>query len=504
MRPVDLARRVLPRWRRLRETPSAEKSNNIARRLWGEIPLIDDSSLEKDSGDLSGTLMQCWLSSDENLKFKVANQILLDEAWTPTLKDLALRTLPAEQRSRIANVENVEGLCLQADVHKLKETIRRFPKHAYNYVDIALLYTSLGQFEQAEYNLRIALLLAPTDRFCVRSAVRFLVHVGEPEKAWRLVRARAGDGHDPWLTATEISLASMARKRSRHLRGALSLVEDQGFSPHDRTELRSVLATEEMENGKIRHAKRLFRESLTGSNDNSLAQFVWASKELNMTLDRERIAVVSRPFEAETEWHMREGNWEAAVTACHRWARDEAFSVRPAATGSYIALCVLNNVSLAETFIRKGVVSNPRDPMLLNNEAVCLALRGKISEAHDALSECMKVIGSRSGEDFSAVVVATAGLIELRSGNIELGRELYCKSIESFKTKNENVRAAVCALFWAREEISIDLDKAELVIKDWLSDPQIKKRNDVLAGLLKVNNEIVNARKNYQLNLPAP
>src|SRR5205807_307113 len=62
------------------------------------------------------------------------------------------------------------------EIRMLRNNIRQYPKNPLMHVEIAHLYASSGLNEQANFHFRIALQLAPTNRFVLRSAARFDVH----------------------------------------------------------------------------------------------------------------------------------------------------------------------------------------------------------------------------------------------------------------------------------------------------------------------------------------
>ena len=86
---------------------------------------------------------------------------------------------PLVPQSRIQLIEGVK---------ELKQKRIEQARNAFVWVDLARLYTLLGQNEQARQTLSIALKLAPTDRFVLRCTARFLHHIGEYDEALDLLR----------------------------------------------------------------------------------------------------------------------------------------------------------------------------------------------------------------------------------------------------------------------------------------------------------------------------
>ena len=149
----------------------------------------------------------------------------------------------------------------------------------------AVFYTIIGQEEKAKRAIKNALFLAPENRFVLRSMARFFVHLGEEGIAFAhdTIKRSQITKHDPWIIATEISLATLRQRSSTLAKSGLQLVESGLFHPFNISELASSLATLELKNGKIKNSKKLFINSLTSPNDNSLAQAEWASQEAKRT-----------------------------------------------------------------------------------------------------------------------------------------------------------------------------------------------------------------------------
>ena len=165
----------------------------------------------------------------------------------------------------------------RARIGRLRRRVRRDPRQALAWSELARCYTSLGLLPQAQKALFVALRLAPSSRYVLRNAASFYIHTGDPERAHSvLTRADATPG-DPWLVAAEVATAHVAGRPSTLAKRGRRMVEGGDFSAFDLTELASELATLELAAGK-RQARRLFEKALLDPNDNSLAQAEWASQ----------------------------------------------------------------------------------------------------------------------------------------------------------------------------------------------------------------------------------
>src|SRR2546425_4473875 len=147
-------------------------------------------------------------------------------------------------------------------IHRLRISLHEFPLNPLACMDLARQYVALGQPWAALKPVQIALALAPNSRFVLRSASRFFLHIEDPELAHDILRRTERVKADPWLVAAEIAVASAAGRTSSLVKIGRHFVEDQNFAPSHVSELASSLGTLELEAGKIRLVKRLFRRAL--------------------------------------------------------------------------------------------------------------------------------------------------------------------------------------------------------------------------------------------------
>ncbi len=194
-------------------------------------------------------------------------------------------------QSRIQVVERLKEL-------KRKRITQR--KNAFVWVDLAQLYTLLGQNNQARQALRIALALAPSERFVVRSTVRFLHHINEDEEALKLLRKNPRTQIDPWLMAAEIAASDLTETSPRFAKIGGAFLQKADIHHYHTSELASALATLEMKSGKHRHSNKLFYESLRVPTQNALAQAVWASKRAGLDAINPESLVKAQAREAIT------------------------------------------------------------------------------------------------------------------------------------------------------------------------------------------------------------
>jgi tetratricopeptide (TPR) repeat protein len=351
------------------------------------------------------------------------------------------------------------------------------PRNSVGWMDLALLYTINGSLRKAEKTVEVALKLSPNNRFILRSAARFFAHSQDYERALKILRQSEALSTDPWLIAAEIGVSSMAELDPRTARIGRKILENAALPESSTTELASALGTMELLDGRQQKARRLFRVSLNGPTENSLAQAEWASTQVgDLGIDPARI-VVPRNYEASALHGLSKGNWQLAVDNACKWWRDQPFSWRPAVVASYVWSTIFEEHEKSIEIIEASLVSNPRDRLLTNNLAFALVNLGRTDEAE----EILKSLHPLDVDDNSSIcLLATEGLLCFKKGLSEVGRLLYLEAIEKARLMKQERFEAMASLYLAKEEILANLPTKEESLKratklaEKLAEPDVR------------------------------
>jgi tetratricopeptide (TPR) repeat protein len=462
-------RRIVPRWRdfrstaklgELKEVPLEEhpiKHSPIAEHLsysdwkrephlWNALDLIGSAIIFDETDEVGDAVLQ----------------VLLDPATPPLTKKLLSDqgrgigrevTLPP-------NPTTIAGRgVIRHEIARIKRELSAFPWDAINWMELARNYTTVGVHDRAERSVRVALQLAPENRYVLRSAARFFIHRGDLERAQWILFRHANSAQDPWLLAPEIAVASALGRTSKLAKiGQRVLLTD--IAPTELTELASALGTVEVENGNNKGAKRLLKQALMGANENSVAQIEWLNRQkLGELID---ISAANPPLlhEASAWATTIKGEWHESLHHAWNWLRDQPFSSHPAMLCSYLLSDILELHDEAAKVCSMALLANPTEPMLQNNYAFALVNSGKLNEATEVLSR----IDIESLSGISRMVIATVGLLAFRTGHPEEGRQQYLAAIEEARKENDKVRAARAAIYLAKEEVRARTDNAAKAI----------------------------------------
>lgn len=346
----------------------------------------------------------------------------------------------------------------------LRQRLQEDPRNALAWLDSALVYTTLGQNLQARRAVETAVAIAGDQRFVVRAACRFYLHVDQPDRAVRILIDSGRSTADPWVAAPLLSATHLAGNSPRGIRKLRVLADESRPGPS--TELQSQLATIEMIAGKVRDASRRFSRSLEEPTENTLAQAEWALQRDSTLTDVELKLpeLMNRTrdvYEAAARHALATGDFQAALEQAKQWIQYQPFSTEAVNFASYIASVGLGDFSQASSIVIEHRRGDPTDPYLLNNLAFATAAAGDAKSAAAYLAPLdHNFIAS------NAYLLATSGLIAFKAGNPEQGRRLYGEALRLASTTAPKHDQALIALFWAAEELRLNTDSADAVVSD--------------------------------------
>ena len=290
-------RRIVPRWRDFLTTCSLGELDLLAGGLRGRVRSAEIPPETRAAWRANGTL---WHALDLIGAAFVVGELHDQDNSSCSAHTRVRRFMPAggiHLARRILNpdeyihtaseVESQDEGSIQKEIHDLRKRSIEEPRNSILWVDLGRLYTIVGNVRKATKAIEIACNLAGENRFVLRSASRFFVHIGEIERALRVIRRSASVTADPWLTAAEIGISCYGSATPRSTRAARKMLDDDNFSEFSKTELASALGTLELLDGKPKLAKKLIRQSLASPTENSLAQAQWrpkASESWTLTL----------------------------------------------------------------------------------------------------------------------------------------------------------------------------------------------------------------------------
>lgn len=494
-------RRVVPNWRSFEKTTLLGELNSFQSRISEQEyqTTIDDYIVDWEFNKtiihgadlLSAAIVN---NKKDNIQVNHAAEFILSNKENASKSQISLASqIIGKKEEKDLNLKFfdvsldsipsfVNPELIRKKIVTLKKLIINFPYNPILYVELSRFYSMLGQEEQSIHEMKIALHLAPNNRFVLRSATRLFLHFDNCNNEFldyihTILRKSPLTAIDPWLMSAEISIATIRERSSRFIKKGVEIINSRNISPFNFTELAGSIGTLEFLSGSIRKSRELFNKALLSPNDNSLAQIKWAlNKDRQLMLNPSDIDVKMN-FEALAIDSLHSNQYTMALDNAAKWFIDMPYSKRPILFASNLASTVLKEHDKAILFLNAGLISHPNDPQILNNLAYSLALENKSDEAFDCLN---KIRNESSLDDITEVCVkATRGLAFFRSGFPDIGRQLYLEAIEQTRIIKDQELNWIAILNLAREELLINSEFVGQVMEAVSKIPVNSKEIDV-------------------------
>lgn len=466
----DLKRNVIPNWRSfgttvsLGELNSFNKNGIIEFHNYSIQKYIIDFEINKTvphAADLISAAVVNNKTEDKYVK-EAAIFILKNSAKTTMSQRLLAEQILNKQEialdilnSRLNELNEFKSEKYYQLIRETKSLLRAYPSNAILQVELSRYYSIIGEENNSINAMKIALHIAKDNRFVLRSATRLFAHFHSEKNDYlkyiqHILSTNKITTIDPWLMSAEISISSVMERNSKFIKKGINLINSGNISPFDFTELASSIGTVEMQNGKAKKSRDFFKKSLINPNDNSLAQVEWASRiDNSIKIPLENFDVQSN-YEALSLKNYFKNDYINSFDASVQWFIDQPFSKRSVVFGSYLASTVMKDQDKSLSLLKAGLVSHPNDPILINNMAYSLALKGR---PEDALNELSKIRHTNLDSGAEICIEATKGLIAFRSGDIKMGRYFYKEAISHSKKADNKQLNWTAILNYAREEI---------------------------------------------------
>ncbi|NLS21368.1 hypothetical protein HGP16_33310 [Rhizobium sp. P40RR-XXII] len=324
-----------------------------------------------------------------------------------------------------------------------------------------MLYVNVGQSPSAWSLLRRALILRPDDRYVLRAAARFFMHIGAPDEAEHFLKASSATLSDPWLRSALFAVQAASGTAASGWRKAKSLLGEAKFSPRDLSELAVQMGSMEYEAGSRKQAIRMLRQGAMSPTENAIAQIGWVARHKADFKQADLHVDISLSEEASAYTTYEESNWKDVIEHCADWRKIEPFSVRPAILPTFIGCVSMEALEEAATVGAHGLLANPRNKTLLSNLAAVRALQERFDDARHLIGRAFASLGD---DDDDIVVTATSGLIDFRERKFDAGIKHYMDAIEKAR-QAKNIDLAFRAIcFLAREVARVDHEQGRILL----------------------------------------
>jgi tetratricopeptide (TPR) repeat protein len=312
----------------------------------------------------------------------------------------------------------------RVNLQSFKTRLSDYPKDAISWVEQARIYTSLGQRKKAYKSILVALHLAPADRFVVRAAIRFFVHYNEWHQAHRIATRAYSLNPDPLIFGPLLSVATHIKKLPHKTK---AIAEHALSSPHTflHSETLEAFGTLETMSGADQPSRKFFKRAWIDPTRAVIGHSQWVLRERLPGLAADRKFEFSQSNEALSWLRFAFLDFRGAMVSTNAWALEESYSRSPYILGS-IAACHAEDFPQAIEICRRGLRSNPKDEILINNLVFALLRKGDAVSARKEFTPLRHLVDLPS----HAAPAATYGLMLMCEGKKEAGYEYYGQAIK--------------------------------------------------------------------------
>ena len=359
------------------------------------------------------------------------------------------------------------------DVARWRSLLKLSPRNAAVWADMSRHYSAQGDKRQAMRCMQTALQLAPDHRWMLRTASRFLVHQQDYAAAHKLLANHPRTKSDPWLMAAELACAHVAGKVPKSWKAGNDALRYDRFPAMHVSELATAIGMMELEGGNRKQARKLVQRGLIVPTENTLAQVIWAKEAKHLGdgivgLDK-LVSARQDAFEARYKIGLRQGDFQAALVACQRWMDDEPFAARPKMETTFVA-SLLDDYDLIKRIAQAALKTDGKLSHEMEMNVIFAELSSGRIDARDpdVAAKTMSRLKTVIDTGGSLVVHATANLalLSYRSGNPEVGRDLYRVAIDLARKQDGFENASLAATFAAREAILAGAHDAEIHLNE--------------------------------------
>jgi len=441
----------------IQSKPEFQISNVISKwqknpNIYSAVELLAESLILKDFQSKDAIRAANYLLNQSETTNSIIKELARHFLEQPSINIALLLDISGPQ-SRYINIAN------------LKKSVRFYHRNPIAWCDMAIHYATLGQMDKARTAIKVALNLAPNNRFILRSASTCFLHLGEPDRAVHLLSRSPLYHLDPWVTSAGIAIAESADLPTRSINKAKALVEDDNLTQFSRSELSVSIGTKEMKDGAEKRAKTYMRQGIVEPTENALAQAEWMSSQLGTDISgfSKLGKEVPASYEAIARHLFYKENFKDSLNAAKHWCTYQPLSSFPFIFSSYIASACLDDEVESVNILKDVLPLHRTDPDFMNNYICGLARTGDLEPA---IKNFVNLDISNLTDQQRFTLTATQGLLCFRTDNAKKGRELYLEAIRGFELMNQHKSAAIAVYYWAFEEKRILSPYKDERIKD--------------------------------------
>lgn len=478
-------RNVIPGWRNLRETGQAGELGGF--RKWmlesdseEAVVLRRDWTEKKTLGRAADILAaSVHLLLDEDLVTEAREEVLKSRDEAPTFLAQLAGNIKQEEIHAGVLFHAAQDVFAKARtrVQLLRRALVENPRNGILWCELALEYSVLGSLDKAGRAMEKALFLAGQNRYVLRSAARYYLHVGDVERSHDLIRKSDLVKFDTWVAASEIAIATLRERQSRFTKHWIDVIRKDGGRRTGITELATAIGTVEWMHGSRKGAKDFLNRGLIEANDNSLAQIQWISQQdTTVRLELVDSSVTVGFSETLAKEAFTAERFDESLSHALDWHRSLPFAERPIFMGTHIASVFTKEYDKSIQLAKEGLRSNPKSAAMWNNLAYAAALANNLEEADRAIAMGRVLMDTLRDK---ACIEATSGLVAFRRGDTETGRLAYERAMSIATEEKEEGLKELARVNMLWEQARAGIIQLESDNGRWLEEKVTDKNHSI-------------------------
>lgn len=393
------------------------------------------------------------------------------------------------------NIEISQNQISQGNIYlkvkKLKQYLSDFPKNAFKWIELGRLYTILGHNHKSKNAVITALALEPSNRYIVRSGIRFFFHISDLDSAYYFLKKALYEYNDPWLQSINISVALLLKKRTPKFE-KINIKEISKIDVFQLSELIESIGTLEINSGNVKKAKKYYYKAWENPPRTVIAHSEWVLRNHFFHLINSIQFDFSNSPEASAYNQYHNINYSKALSEIIKWINEEPYSKEPYILASSI-YCSMEKYKKAIEIADSGLKSNPNDFTLLNNKCYALLKNNEVKVGEKQFSYLNKP--SESSIEY-IIYSATKGLLKFKKGDITNGRNLYLLAIEKSNILNNQVLKLRAQLNLLHAELEHGNILESKILNETLNIAQKSNDPQIVTSLQKFKKKIKRNKKN--------
>lgn len=359
-------------------------------------------------------------------------------------------------------IDNLDGYstdpqAVRLIIGKLRNIVKFNPRDSLTWMDLGFYYSVIGEMEKAKYCVNISQNLEPEHAFIARSYTRFLVHIGEPDKAVWYLKRRQQAKTNPLILSACTAIASAFDIEKPNIKNAISLIEHWSGHKAKISELAACIGTIEISNGASKKGKRLIQMALDNPSENVVSHVQWLHLKHNIVFKNMPKPTDSIEGGVNSLYKLRK--FEECRQKLLEMHQFQPYSAAPIVDAGYLSISALDDPAFVIQISDKRV---PRSHMSFGelNNLIVAKLQ---TEDFSNIDVDLRILGRRCNtEDPRSVATyrATAGMALLKSGFVEEGVKLYDDAIRILQSHKMHHSLCLAKSFYSKQLESINPERS--------------------------------------------